>query len=158
MLCDISRSITGSNVPFGGKLLVFAGDFRQTLPIIPKGNPAAVIEIESCLNRLSLWPIMTKFRLTQNMRANPDEVEFCEWQVKLGDNELQSSHPYSMPGQFDVPARCNISGNIVNDINPDFRIDRSNCIMLTTKNADTHIINRDVLDKFRFRNKSPFIL
>ena len=140
------RDITGSNAPFGGKLLVFAGDFRQTLPIIPRGNPATIIE--SCINRSSLWPSIRKFRLAQNMRANPDEVEFCEWLVKLGDNELQSSHPYSINGQFDIPPRCNVSGNIVNDIYPDFRIDRSNCIILTTKNADTHIMNRDVLEKF----------
>ena len=119
------RDITGSNAPFGGKLLVFAGDFRQTLPIIPRDNPATIIE--SCINRSSLWPIIRKFRLAQNMRANPDEVEFCEWLVKLGDNELQSSHPYSINGQFDIPPRYNVSGNIVNDIYPDFRIRNMHC-------------------------------
>jgi hypothetical protein len=25
-------------LPFGGKVVVFGGDFRQILPVIPKGN------------------------------------------------------------------------------------------------------------------------
>ena len=31
------RDLLGNDVPFGGITIVFGGDFRQTLPIIPRG-------------------------------------------------------------------------------------------------------------------------
>ena len=30
--------------PFGGKVILFAGDFRQNLPVVPHANKAAIIE------------------------------------------------------------------------------------------------------------------
>ncbi|XP_028053298.1 uncharacterized protein LOC114257721 [Camellia sinensis] len=35
--------ITGVDYPFGGKIMVFGGDFRQVLPIVPKGTKAETI-------------------------------------------------------------------------------------------------------------------
>lgn len=32
------RDITDTNLPFCGKVIVFGGDFRQVLPIVPKGK------------------------------------------------------------------------------------------------------------------------
>ena len=37
----------------GGALVVLAGDFRQTLPVIPKSTPAD--EINACLKSSFLW-------------------------------------------------------------------------------------------------------
>lgn len=53
--------------PMGGILLVLAGDFRQTLPIIPKGTAAD--QIEACIKRSSLWETVKTLRLTINMRV-----------------------------------------------------------------------------------------
>ena len=30
------RDLLGADVPFGGKVVVFGGDFRQVLPVIPR--------------------------------------------------------------------------------------------------------------------------
>jgi hypothetical protein len=40
-------------IPFGGKVMVFGGDFRQTLPVVRQGNRSAVVS--SCLNSFYLW-------------------------------------------------------------------------------------------------------
>ena len=32
-----------ANTPFGGKVVVFSGDFRQVLPVVPKATPMMVI-------------------------------------------------------------------------------------------------------------------
>jgi len=140
------RDITGSNAPFGGKLLVFAGDFRQTLPIIPRAQPAKIIE--NCINNSHLWQHITKFKLTQNMRANENEQQFCDWLINLGNNHLNSSHPDTISGQFDIPSRCNLTNNIVDSIFPDFTFNRNGHIILTPLNSSTHIINDQVLQKF----------
>jgi hypothetical protein len=35
MLDRSLQDITGSELPFSGKLMVFGGDFRQVLPVVP---------------------------------------------------------------------------------------------------------------------------
>ena len=141
------RDITECPVPFGGKLLLFAGDFRQTLPIVPRAEPAGILE--QCINRSSLWTLITQFKLTTNMRVRSGEAEFSEWLIKLGDGTLKSDLlDDSTPGQIDIPSECNISKDIVQAIYPDFNDTRMESIILTPKNADTHVINDLALDKF----------
>jgi hypothetical protein len=48
-------------------VLLLAGDFRQTLPIIPKGTPAG--EINACLKSSHLWRAVETMQLITNMRA-----------------------------------------------------------------------------------------
>ena len=38
------RDITGLELPFGGKVMVFVGDFRQVLPIVRRGNRAQAVD------------------------------------------------------------------------------------------------------------------
>eukprot|EP00798_Chlamydomonas_sp_ICE-L_P028690 gene28690-31858_t len=56
-LRDIMGSIRGQEwrrmVPFGGKVIVFAGDFRQILPVVPRGTRAAIVA--ACLKMSKLW-------------------------------------------------------------------------------------------------------
>ena len=54
-------------VPFGGKLIVFGGDFRQVLPVIPKASRSTIIS--ECLNRSFLWSKVTVLNLRVNMRV-----------------------------------------------------------------------------------------
>lgn len=41
------------NAPFGGKIIILAGDFRQCLPIVVGGNRAQIVQ--SCINKSPLW-------------------------------------------------------------------------------------------------------
>ncbi|XP_022889075.1 uncharacterized protein LOC111404512 [Olea europaea var. sylvestris] len=38
------RDITNCNLPFGGKVIVLGGNFRQILPVVPKGNKEDIIK------------------------------------------------------------------------------------------------------------------
>ena len=53
----------------GGKLLVLAGDFCQTLPIIPRGTRADEINASLKSSKL-LWPHVQTLRLRKNMRVH----------------------------------------------------------------------------------------
>jgi hypothetical protein len=54
-------------VPFGGKCIVFGGDFRQILPVIPGASAAETLEM--CINASPLRAQVTAtFRLTINVR------------------------------------------------------------------------------------------
>jgi hypothetical protein len=52
--------------PFGGKLVVASGDFRQNLLITPYESEAQITN--ACLKRSPLWNTVTKLGLTENMR------------------------------------------------------------------------------------------
>jgi ATP-dependent DNA helicase PIF1 len=57
-------------LPFGGKTIVFSGDFRQVLPVVPKGSRAQIVD--ASLRRSYLWDSMCHLKLVHNMRAQSD--------------------------------------------------------------------------------------
>ncbi|XP_022040960.1 ATP-dependent DNA helicase RRM3-like [Helianthus annuus] len=52
---DISRSsqLNMQSKPFGGKVILFGGDFRQILPVIPKGTRTMIVN--ASLNSSYIW-------------------------------------------------------------------------------------------------------
>jgi len=61
------QDVMNSCLPFGGKVMVFGGDFRQVLPVVPRGTRAHVTD--ATLQRSYLWERIRKIRLSQNMWA-----------------------------------------------------------------------------------------
>nr|XP_040249315.1 uncharacterized protein LOC120966826 [Aegilops tauschii subsp. strangulata] len=56
--------------PFGGKTVVFGGDFRQVLPVVRRGSRGQIID--ATLRSSHLWKGMRQLRLITNMRAHND--------------------------------------------------------------------------------------
>ena len=52
----------------GGMVILLAGDFRQTFPVIQRRTPAD--EIRACIKSSSLWAKVEKFNLKTNMRVH----------------------------------------------------------------------------------------
>ncbi|XP_050337773.1 ATP-dependent DNA helicase pif1-like [Bactrocera neohumeralis] len=86
------KDITNVNLPFGGKIFVFGGDFRQVLPVVRHATRTSIIE--NCIKRSPLWSKVKIRRLVQNMRANNDP-EFKNWLLKLGNGDLEIQHEIS---------------------------------------------------------------
>ncbi|VDN04330.1 unnamed protein product, partial [Onchocerca ochengi] len=61
------QDLSGNIRPFGNALILFAGDFRQTLPVIPRSTPAD--EINARLKYSALWRHVKTFKLTTNMHV-----------------------------------------------------------------------------------------
>ena len=38
------QELMGNNLPFGGKIILFGGDFRQVLPAVRHGNRVSIAE------------------------------------------------------------------------------------------------------------------
>jgi hypothetical protein len=64
------QDITSCPEPFGGKVMVFGGDFRQVLPVVPRGTRAQICD--ATLQRSYIWDNIKIIRLKQNMRAQSD--------------------------------------------------------------------------------------
>jgi ATP-dependent DNA helicase PIF1 len=52
---------------FGGKKVVFGGDFRQVLPVVCKGSRAQIVG--ASLRKSYLWEFMRHLKLMRNMRV-----------------------------------------------------------------------------------------
>ena len=135
------KDICMNSVPFGGKLLVMAGDFRQTLPVTPRAQPAEILE--NCIFRSHLWSHVTHFNLRHNVRADIHEHDFKQWILDLGDGNLNNT-----TSQVNIPQQCILTNDIVNSVFPDF-INFTNTVIVTPLNEHTNQINRQVLQIFR---------
>ncbi|CAD6208527.1 GSCOCG00010529001-RA-CDS, partial [Cotesia congregata] len=58
---------------FGGTIILLAGDFRVTLPVIPRST--AVDEINACLKSSNLWKYVKTIKLTTNMQLTKSKDE-----------------------------------------------------------------------------------
>lgn len=95
------------NLPFGGKCILFGGDFRQILPVVPKGSRADIVN--ACISSSFLWDHCKIFQLTKNMRLTTSSNEeqsdelsrFSQWLLDVGDDKLGSSH--DGVAEIDIP-------------------------------------------------------
>ena len=77
------RQIMNNDKPMGGKICIFAGDFRQTLPIKQHANRSELLSLS--IKQSYLWPLFKHFKLSHNKRINPEETAFNEYLIKLGN-------------------------------------------------------------------------
>jgi ATP-dependent DNA helicase PIF1 len=90
------RGLTNKNEPFGGIVFVMSGDFRQVLPVIPRGSHADIVS--ASIKNSYLWEFVEVFRLLENMRASdaivvhPDlgNCTFADWLLCFGNNKLET--------------------------------------------------------------------
>lgn len=135
---------------FGGALLLLSGDFRQTLPVIPRATYAD--EVNACLKESYLWRSVSKLSLTINMRVqlqnDPLASGFSEQLLDIGNGKIQlyeDTQFIKFPENF-----CNMvatKDELINSIFPDLRYNYTNHewlrerAILAAKNLDVDAIN-----------------
>jgi len=77
------RDITNVNKPFGNKLFLIRGDFRQTLPIVKHGGRVQIAQ--TSVKSSKVWRHFSLLKLFENMSTSPDEIEYNKWLLELGD-------------------------------------------------------------------------
>lgn len=89
------RNLRNTEAPFGGVSVIFAGDFRQTLPIVKRGN--ILDQSRACMKSSPLWDDVVIFRLRVNMRllmhniSTPELLDQSRWLLDVGEGKLQES-------------------------------------------------------------------
>jgi hypothetical protein len=83
------QDLRGNGKHMGGVVVLLAGDFRQTLPVIPKGTMAD--ELKACLKASYLWRHVTKLGLKTNMRVHlqgdVSAGDFAEQLLTIGNGK-----------------------------------------------------------------------
>ncbi|XP_076911701.1 uncharacterized protein LOC143569754 [Bidens hawaiensis] len=108
-LKDILTSASGasSNLPFGGKVIVFGGDFRQILPVVPGGSRQQIVN--SCLTSSYIWRNCKVLKLTKNLRLctsiHSTEIEqiklFAQWLLDIGESNVGGTNDGE--AQIEIP-------------------------------------------------------
>ena len=81
------QDITGCGSPFGGKVVVFGGDFRQVLPVVRHGSRAQITD--ATLKKSYLWQDIKHIKLWRNMRALFDPW-FSDFLLRIGNGTEES--------------------------------------------------------------------
>jgi ATP-dependent DNA helicase PIF1 len=129
-LQDVMSEVDVANkkLPFGGKTIVFGGDFRQILPVIPRGSRADIVN--ATINSSYLWRRCKVLSLTKNMRldftsnsAGNDQLkEFAKWLLDIGDGKVEVMEDgdciVEIPQDLLVQSSSDTIGDIVEKIYP----------------------------------------
>ncbi|XP_019167801.1 PREDICTED: ATP-dependent DNA helicase PIF1-like [Ipomoea nil] len=128
---DRAKNPKNLDMTFGGKTVVLGGDFRQILPVIPKGTRQDIVG--ACINASYLWRSCKVFRLTKNLRLrslqSDTEVkeieEFAKWIANIGDgtigDSLHGECEINIPEEFVLTCVEDPISTIVDSIFPMFR-------------------------------------
>lgn len=155
-LCRTLKDIRSNNFIMGGVTVLLAGDFRQTLPVIPRGTRAD--EVNACLKSSYLWQVTRKVSLHKNMRVHlrgdSTAAQFSEILLKIGNgNYPEEQGNITIPNQLGIVVKTldDLIKNIYPDIsNINIKSDEWLCerAILTPKNDRATIINEKLLNAF----------
>ncbi|TVU06803.1 hypothetical protein EJB05_46838, partial [Eragrostis curvula] len=153
------QDIMGCDEPFGGKIMVFGGDFRQVLPVVPRGTRAQITN--ATLQRSYIWEWIRKVRLTQNMRALSDPW-FSQYLLRIGDGvEVSIGDDYvRLPQEIIIDyEEENSIDSLVADIFPDLLANvndaayMSSRAILSTKSEYVDQLNSKMIEMFPGHSK-----
>lgn len=79
---------------FGGKVIVFGVNFREILPVIPRGDRSDIVH--ATINASYIWDHCKVLELTKNMRLkagsnsqeNKEIEEFSKWLLSVGEGKV----------------------------------------------------------------------
>lgn len=144
------KDIKNNDKLFGGTLLLLSGDFRQTLPVIPRSTYAD--EINACLKSSRLWRNVEKVQLTVNMRVqmlqDPSAETFSKPLLDIGDGKVAvHENTGCIKLQTDFCTIIDSQNSLIDHIFPDVHTQYANHkwlaerAILAAKNVDVNGLN-----------------
>lgn len=133
------QDIMGDERPFGGKVILFGGDFRQILPVVLAGGRQQTVN--ACLKKSPIWSSLTQLTLKKNMRLQT-HPEFQQYLLNVGEG--RSGNQVIIPPS--MVCRSNTLDALIDATFSDLS-DCANCVILATRNDDCNRINGKVLER-----------
>jgi len=148
------KDVLGCDAPFGGKVMIMGGDFRQVLSVVQKGNKAQMIY--ACIIRSYLWANTKVLHLVQNMRSMNDP-EFAQFLMRIGDG-VEPTKPNDMvriPPQIALPWEGEQSiQTLIDNIFPQLHLHEWDAAymveraIITPTNDDVQKLNDIIINQF----------
>ncbi|XP_076927469.1 uncharacterized protein LOC143591031 [Bidens hawaiensis] len=101
------KDVLKSKSLFGGKVVVFGGDFRQILSVIQKGSRQQIVNATLCSSYI--WHHFRVLRLTKNLRLTvgqqsadiEDTKNFSKWLLDIGEGKVGGTNDGT--AKIDIP-------------------------------------------------------
>ncbi|KAK4511694.1 uncharacterized protein ATC70_007237 [Mucor velutinosus] len=144
------KDVMKNSLPFGGRLIVFAGDFRQVFPIVPGASKKFKLE--------------TNMRVQQALEDNNQDLanqiqQFSSYLLQIGERKVRTvtlprdiipSDFVRIPDEmyFNSTNLLDLLAVVFPNINNSSTIDHyfAKRVILTPKNQDVSVINNLLLD------------
>lgn len=163
--------------PFGGKVVVLGGDFRQILPVVQKGSKTTIID--ASITNSILWPHITLLSLKTNMQLlrndlmqiDKDELDrFAKWVLDISNGTVPTTvkNNESEPSWVQIPDDLLIKTDgekipaLINEVFPDLLNNHRNPEYLSCRaivcpnNATVDDINSYVVNMIPGKEKEYF--
>lgn len=158
------QDLTGVKRPFGGKLIVLGGDFKQTLPIV-KNDVAS--SISQSFFESFLFEKFSHFSLTINQRLLNDNSGYAKWVLdvglgRTGEKLAQSASKYCLDpfsgnenNNFSIPI-FDRSEALINAVFGDHFPDDldslgalfTDSMIITCTNANVDVLNQTIIESY----------
>ena len=126
------KVMSSNGKPFGNKLIILGGDFRQILPVVKNGTERKIIE--ETIKFSQLWPLFKVLKLNKNLRCI--DKEFSELLLKIGDGKIEN---FIIPESWKTDDVCSkINGNVNNN-------NIENSVILAPHNEEIDQLNSKIL-------------
>jgi hypothetical protein len=150
------KELMGNNLPFGGKIMIIGGDFRQILPVQKKAGRIQLINLS--IQKSYLWKNFECFHLTENKRAiqyNNDnneqmieQMDFSDFILKMGNGDLEADDNDFV----EIPDKCIAKNDLIDEVFGEM-IENGNLkemakrVILAPTNEKVLEINENVLNR-----------
>ena len=113
----VLQELMGNKLPFGGKIVIIGGDFRQCLPIRKHGSKEQQLSLS--VRRSYLWKYFKNevFHLLENKRAeksstSKSKIDFAKYILDMGNGDLSADED----DYVEVPEECVVKTDLVEEI------------------------------------------
>ncbi|KAL6740115.1 hypothetical protein Aduo_013502 [Ancylostoma duodenale] len=133
--------------PFGGKIFIIGGDFRQVLPIVEHGQREDVVE--ACVTRSVLWPLFKVHHLEANMRARNAGLDWQRFLLDVGNGHANDEEGRVQLHEDNLSAEnivTEIFGQVIDPAQTENLYERA---ILAPTNVSVKKINDDAMECLR---------
>jgi ATP-dependent DNA helicase PIF1 len=146
------KDLMGNDSPFGGKVILLGGDFRQCLPVVKHAN--RVVIVQSSIKYSRLWPSFQQLKLERNMRTVGGNKDFLDWLIRLRDGRLNNEGETVV-----IPSKFVIENSLIDFIygkHFTFKdvISLSDRAILCPKNDSTMKMNDEIINRLEGESKT----
>ena len=158
------RNLTGVQLPWGGKMIVFAGDYAQCLAVVRRGNRSQIVNGQAC--KSDLWRNVTTMKLTLNMRAQTmvgaereQQEQWSQFLLDLGNGRLPAvaegaptTDTVQLPDDICIPSEAPF-GELIDHVYPDLETQAGNMdyfdgrAIVTPRNIVVDSMNEELISR-----------
>ena len=164
------RELLKNELPFGGKLMMFSGNWNQCLPVVQGGDRANIVA--QTMKASYLWEHIQPIHLKINMRvqnADKDDQEYAHYLDNVGDGKIETK-PEIGEDMIPIPEQMKSSTETINqfveeiypnvgdrineaskdrDTNPNWSKWVHERTVICSRNDDVEEVNRICIDKMK---------